>query len=166
MSEAVSAEDSRRFAAAVLAAVVGDDVGSRYFWELIDKALAEAAAMQFGAMDGTGAFHSYIRCSSDNIAKVLEILRGIFASLAKDGVNEDELSKAKNKILSALVIKNELSMGRLIDLGFNWTYLKEYRTISDDVEAIKCVSIDDVRALIDEFSLGEFTQFSLGPAKS
>ncbi len=165
MSEGVSAEDSRRFAAAVLAAVVGDDVGSRYFWELIDKALAEAAALQFGAMDGTGAFHSYIRCGSDNSAKVLEIVKGIFASLAKDGVREDELSKAKNKILSALVIKNELSMGRLIDLGFNWTYLKEYRTISDDVEAIKAVRVDDVRALIDEFSLGEFTQFSLGPAK-
>ena len=39
MSPAVAAQDQRRFAASVLAVVIGDDVGSRFFWELVDKAL-------------------------------------------------------------------------------------------------------------------------------
>jgi predicted Zn-dependent peptidase len=165
MSAGVSAQDPRRFAASLLGTIVGDDVGSRFFWELVDKALAEAASMQFGAMDGTGLFCSYVRCSSQNVTKVLDVVRGIFDSLAKGGITEDELRKAKNKILSALVIKNELPMGRLVDLGFNWTYLNEYRNIQDDVNAIKAVSVEDVHSLIEQFDPRDFTQLSIGPVQ-
>jgi predicted Zn-dependent peptidase len=165
MSPCVSAQDPRRFAASLLGTIIGDDVGSRFFWELVDKALAEAAAMQFGAMDSTGVFLSYIRCGSENIPKVLDTIKGIFASLSENGISEEELQKAKNKTLSALVIKNELPMGRLLDLGFNWTYLEEYRTIEDDINSIKAVTVDDVRSLIEQFDLGEFTQLSIGPAQ-
>jgi predicted Zn-dependent peptidase len=165
MSPGVSAQDPRRFAASLLGVIVGDDVGSRFFWELVDKALAEAASLQFGAMDGTGVFQSYIRCSSEKVTKVLDTIKGIFSSLSKDGISKEELQKAKNKTLSALVIKNELPMGRLLDLGFNWTYLEQYRTIEDDINSIKAVTIDDVHSLIEQFDLGEFTQLSIGPAQ-
>ena len=165
MSPAVSAQDNRRFAASLLGAIIGDDVGSRFFWELVDKALAEIAAMMFGAMDGTGLFCSYIRCSSENVSKVLDIVRRIFQTLSENGVTEDELIKVKNKLLSALVIKNELPMGRLVEIGFNWQYLKQYRTIDEDVNAIKAVTIDDIHSLLKEFNPGDFTQLSMGPAR-
>jgi len=166
MSGGISAQDDRRFAASLLASIIGDDVGSRFFWGLVDKALAEAAVMQFAAMDGTGAFCSYIRCGSDNVGKVLDIVKGVFDSVAAEGVSEEELRKAKNKILSALVIKNELPMGRLVDMGFNWTYLQRHRTVEDDIEAIKAVTVDDVRTMIEQCNPGKFTQFSIGPAQS
>jgi predicted Zn-dependent peptidase len=166
MSCGVPAQDPRRFAASLLAVVIGDDVGSRFFWELVDKALAEAATMQFGAMDGTGAFHSYIRCSSENVPKVLDIVKGIFQNLAEKGISEDELKKAKNKVVSALVIKNELPMGRLVDLGFNWVYLGQYRPIEDDISAIKAVTVDDVNSLIEQLNPGDFTQLAIGPPQS
>ncbi|MFH1719628.1 MAG: pitrilysin family protein [Planctomycetota bacterium] len=164
MSAGVSAQDPRRFAAALLGTVVGDDVGSRFFWDLVDKAIAETATMQFGAMDGTGTFCSYIQCSTENVAKVLDIVTGIFDCLAESGITEDELRTAKNKVLSSLVIKNELPMGRLIDLGFNWIYLGQHQTIEEDVSAIKAVTVDDVNSLIEQFEPGDFTQLSIGPA--
>ena len=71
---------------------------------------------------------------------------------------------AKNKVLSSLVLKNELPMGRLGDLGSNWLYLEKYRTVEEDVNAIKAVTIDDVNVLIEQFKLGDFTQLSIGPA--
>jgi predicted Zn-dependent peptidase len=165
MSPAVPAQDQRRFAASLLATIIGDDIGSRFFWELVDKALAEEATMQFAAMDGTGIFCSYLNCSSENTGKVLDTVKSIFESLSKSGITEDEMKTAKNKILSALVIKNELPMGRLIDLGGNWIYLQQYRTIEDDINAIKTVTIDDVCSLIEQFKPGDFTQFSLGPVQ-
>ncbi|MDD5327991.1 MAG: pitrilysin family protein [Phycisphaerae bacterium] len=166
MSPAVAAHDQRRFAATLLATIVGDSVGSKFFWELVDKALAEAAVMQFGAMDGTGIFCSYISCCSENVSKVLDTVKGIFENLAGSGVTKEEMKTAKNKILSALVIKNELPMGRLIDLGFNWTYLQQYRTVEEDISAIKAVTIDDVHSLIKQFNLGDFTQVSIGPVQA
>jgi predicted Zn-dependent peptidase len=166
ISSGVPAQDQRRFAASLLGTIIGDDVGSRYFWELVDKALAETATMQFGAMDGTGAFYSYFSCSSENLNKVLATVNDIFHNLSKDGITEDELIKAKNKVLSALVIKNELPMGRLVDIGLNQIYLEQYRTIDDDISAINAVSVDDVHNLIDELNPGKFTQLTLGPAQN
>ncbi len=166
MSSGVSAQDPRKYAASLLGTIVGDDVGSRYFWELVDIALAEAATMQFGAMDGTGAFYSYFRCSSENLSKVLDTVNGIFHNLSTDGITKDELRKAKNKVLSALVIKNELPMGRLVDLGFNWIYLEKYRTIEDDINSIKAVTIDDINSLIEDLKPGDFTQLSIGPVQN
>ena len=166
MSAGVSAQDPRRFAASLLGMIIGDDVGSRFFWELVDKALAEAATMQFGPMDGTGAFCSYIRCSHENVVKVLDTVRGILDSLGKNGITKEELNTARNKVLSSLVIKNELPMGRLVDLGFNWTYLEQYRAIEDDVRALKDVTVDDVHTLIEQLRLGDFTQLSLGPERN
>jgi len=165
MSHAASFQDRHRFAALLMATIIGDDVGSRFFWQLVDKALAEVATMQFGPMDGTGAFYSYIRCSKENTTKVLDTVSDIFGELSKSGVTEDELEKAKNKTLSALVIKNELPMGRLVDLGFNWTYLGQYRTVEDDINSIKAVTTDEIHLLIEKLKPGEFTQFSIGPAK-
>ncbi len=66
-------------------------------------------------------------------------------------------------MLSALVIKNELPMGRLVDLGFNWMYLGQYRSVEEDVEAIKAVTVEEVNSLIRELDLSRFTQYSLGP---
>jgi predicted Zn-dependent peptidase len=56
-------------------------------------------------------------------------------------------------------------MGRLIDLGFNWIYLEQYRTIEDDINAVRAVTVDDVHSLIKQFNPGDFTQLSIGPAQ-
>jgi len=163
MSSGISAQDPGRFAASLLAMIVGDEVGSRFFWELVDKALAETASMHHEAMDGTGAFCTYLRCGRDNVGQVLDVVDGILQDIAKQGVTSEELRKAKNKVLSALVIKNEVPMGRLVDLGFNWLYLRDYRSVRADVEAIKAVTVEDIGSLIADCKPGKFTQFSMGP---
>ncbi|MEN6425006.1 MAG: pitrilysin family protein [Phycisphaerales bacterium] len=166
MHTGVSAQDPRRFAASLLSMIVGDDYGSRFYWDLVDKALTEEASMHFGPMDGTGMLCSYLRCGTPNVGKVLGIVEAIFRDLAANGIREEELVKAQNKVLSSLVLKNEIPMGRLVDLGFNWMYSGEYRSIEQDVEAVKGVRTDDVNRLIREIDLGSYTQYSLGPANS
>jgi predicted Zn-dependent peptidase len=55
-------------------------------------------------------------------------------------------------------------MGRLSHLGSNWIYLEQYRTVEDDINAVKAVTVDDVNSLIEQFKPGDFTQLSIGPA--
>ena len=130
------------------------------------KSIDYEAAMHFGPMDGTGLFYCYLRCGTPNAAKVMQIADDIFRDLVRDGITGEELAKAKNKVLSALVLKNELPMGRLGDLGSNWMYLGAYRSIEQDVEAVKTLTADDVNHLIGEIHLDSYTQYSLGPASS
>jgi predicted Zn-dependent peptidase len=160
----VSAQDPRRFAASLLSLIIGDDYGSRYYWDLVDKALVEEASMHFGPMDGAGMFYNYFCCSADNGQRVMDIANGIFQDLSRNGITEEELVKAKNKVLSALVLKNEVPMGRLVDLGFHWMYLGEYRSIEQDVEAVKALKVSEVDSLIRDVDLNSYTQYILGPA--
>jgi len=166
ISPAVSMQDDRRFAASLLSSIVGDSVGSRYFWALVDKALAETATMQCESMDGTGAFYSYICCSSDNTQKVLDAVKTVFEDLDSRGVTKIELAAARNKILSALVLKDEIPMGRLVSVGFNWVYLNKYRSTEQDVADVKAVTVDDVNSLIASLQPGHFTRFAIGPSSS
>ncbi|HSV27384.1 MAG TPA: pitrilysin family protein [Sedimentisphaerales bacterium] len=164
LSPAVSAQDKRKFAAMLLASVVGDSVGSFYFWELVDPAVAETAVMHFDSMDGVGVFYSYISCAPQKYEIVMQKVRAILDSLSSN-VTQENIDKARNKVLSALTIKNERPMGRLVDLGFDWTYLKEYVPVQDEINDIRAVRLADVRAVADEFRPGVFTEYCLGPSK-
>jgi predicted Zn-dependent peptidase len=163
MSPSVSMQDPRRYAASLLSVIIGDSAGSRYFWSLVDPAIADTAAMQCEAMDGVGIFSSYFRCPVQNRQKVLQIVHDIFTELTQKGISENELTAAKNKVLSAMTIESERPMGRLVSLGFNWVYLKSYRSVSEDVQAVKAVTVDQVNALIRDFPLQKYTQVSIGP---
>jgi len=163
LSPALSMQDPRRFAGSLLGMILGDDSGSRYYWGLTEPALAEIAAMQCESMDGTGVFYSYICCDPDKAPAVLDVVRNIFEELDKTGVFETELETAKNKMLSALTIKCEQPMGRLVSLGFNWIYNNQYRSVQEDVDAVKAVSINDIAELIRQLKPSKFTKLSLGP---
>ncbi|HAL44511.1 MAG: hypothetical protein A2Y12_16770 [Planctomycetes bacterium GWF2_42_9] len=162
-SPTVSYQDERSFAASLLSKIIGDDNGSRFFWELIDTAIAESASMHCEAMDGVGAFYSYIRTSSENGDKAMQIVENIFKSVKDSKISADELQKAKNKVLSAITIKNEIPMGRLLEVGINWVYLGKYRPIEEEISLINKVTLNDIHGLLEQYPLENFTQFILGP---
>lgn len=163
ISPCVSMQDPRRFIASLLSMIIGDDSGSRYYWSLVDCALAETASMQAETMDGTGAMYTYICCEPDNADKVLDIVRSIFIDITKNGVTENEIQKAKNKVLSAMAIKSEQAMGRIFGLGFNWIYSKEYRTLADDIASIRDITIEDINQFIADYNPSHFSSLAMGP---
>ena len=165
ISPTVSYQDKRSYAAMLLAKIIGDSTGSRFFWQLVDTAIAETAAMSCEPMDGVGAYYSYIRTLEENSSKVMQIVEDIFKSLQKEKVSAGELQKAKNKVLSGITIDNETPIGRLKKLGLNWVYMGQYRSIEDEIQRIKKVGLDDLTALLQNFPFMPFTQFSLGPEK-
>jgi predicted Zn-dependent peptidase len=163
LSPAVSMQDPRRYAASLLGQIIGDDSGSRYYWALTEPALAEVASMQCESMDGTGVFYSYICCDPDSTSRVLGIVQELFEELRNNGISEAELEAARNKTLSALTIKCEQPMGRLVSLGFNWVYNQQYRSVKEDVDAVHAVTLDEISNLIEKLNPGKFTMLSLGP---
>lgn len=164
LSPLVSAQDERRFAASLLGMILGDSTGSRYFWALVDTAIAEIAACQYDSMDGVGVLYSYLRCDRQRAEEAAGIVDEIFRSVKEDGILEAELQTARNKVLSAITIKSEQPKGRLGNLGLNWVYTGKYRSVSDDVASIKAVTLDDISELIGAYDPADHTVMSMGPA--
>ncbi len=165
VSASVSAQDSRHYAAKLMSNILGDDTGSRFFWELVDPAIAEVASMFYEDMDGVGALYSYFQCSKENSEKTVQIVDKIFEKAVREGVTQEELDKAKHKVLSSLTLKNELPMGRLIEVGFNWVYVNEYRSIDEEINNIKSVTVEQINALLKEFDLRRYSKVVLTSAE-
>ncbi|HUY31925.1 MAG TPA: pitrilysin family protein [Pirellulales bacterium] len=157
------ATDDDRFAAKLLATILGDDSGSRLFWELVDPGLAESANLGHCDYEGTGLYMTYLSCEPEqtagNLRRVLEIYRGVEAG----GVTAAELGQAKNKINSRVVLSSERPRGRLFNLGSNWTYRREYRSVKDDLDAVDAVTLDQLAAVLAKYPLTVSTTIAVGP---
>lgn len=163
ISPGPSAQDEERFAAAILANAIGDSTGSRYFWALVDPALADVAACGYEPLDEAGLFMSYICCDPQQAQKVVEVVRAELGKIVREGITAEELSRSANKTASAVTLGSEVPMGRFVSLGMNWLYRREYRSLTADLDSIRAVSVDQVNALACELAIDKTTTVALGP---
>lgn len=163
MGVAPDANDDRRYAAEVLALVVGDDSGSRLFWELVDPGFVEAADIGYAEYEGAGAWLTYLSCNPDDIQANMDRMQAVFDDVNTNGITAEELQQAQNKIASRIVLKSERPMGRLTALGGNWVYRNEYRSVSADLKTVRAVTLEDITSLLKDFPLKLNTTVGVGP---
>ncbi|MDP9172586.1 MAG: insulinase family protein [Planctomycetota bacterium] len=162
MTPGPSAQDPRRFAAKVLADVIGDSDGSRFYWALVDNAIAEDADFGFYPHDGCGSYYISLTTDPDRATQALEIARKELERVKAD-LNNDEVDRAKNKIASAIVLDGEVPLGRLRAIAGQWLYNKEYRSLEQDLNTVRSVSIESMKQLLKDFPFDPMTIVSLGP---
>ena len=158
-----SATDDDRFAAKLLATVVGDDSGSRLYWELVDTGLAEHATLGHYDYLGTGLYMTYVCCDPEFAATNLQRVSDIYRHVERDSITAAELEQAKNKINSRVVLSSERPRGRLFNLGANWTHRREYRSVRDDLDAVEAVTLDQIAAVLKKHPLSHSTTVAIGP---
>jgi predicted Zn-dependent peptidase len=164
MTPGPSAQDDRRFAARVLADVVGDSDGSRFYWALVDNAIAEDADFGFYPHDASGSFYIALTSEPERSEKALDIALKELERVKKD-LNTDEVERAKNKIASSLVLQGEVPLGRMRSIGGQWIYNKEYRSLEMDMATLLAVTPQSLRNLMEDFPFDPMTIVSLGPGK-
>ncbi|HTK78496.1 MAG TPA: pitrilysin family protein [Gemmataceae bacterium] len=165
MAPAPPADSAMRYAADTLALALGDDTGSRLYWALVDPGLAESADLSFSEYEGTGAFYASLTGDPERAAANVALVRKILADVQKNGLTAEELQTAKSKIGSRVVRAGERPMGRFQAIGMTWTYLRQYRSIDDDLKAFDAVTLDSVREVLDKYPIDRLTTLALGPLK-
>ena len=163
MCPAPAARNPMRFAAEILSVIIGDDSGSRLYWQLVDPGIVEAAELGFNEYDGSGTFLTYLCSEPESTAENLERIHAIYQDVNKNGVTQVELDQGKNKVASRVVLKSERPMGRLSSLGGNWVYRQEYRSVKDDLDTLKAISLSDISELLEAYPLGWTTTSGVGP---
>src|SRR5439155_14837880 len=116
MTPGPSAQDERRFAARALADVIGDTDGSRFYWALVDNAIADDADFGFYPHDACGSFYISLTTDPARTQKALDIALAELEKAKKD-LNDEEIERAKNKIASSLVLQGEVPLGRMRSIG-------------------------------------------------
>lgn len=155
--------DESRYAARLLAAILGDSTGSRLYWELFDCGLAECAVLDAYDYQGTGLFLTYLCCAPDDTAENLARIDAILKTAHAQGVTAEELAQAKSKIRSHVVLQAERPANRLFSVGHSWLQRRQYRTVRDVVRAYDAVTASDIAAVLEQYPLTAPTTFAIGP---
>ena len=165
MSAGPSAQSAQRYAAQVLATIIGDDTGSRFYYALVEPGLADEAGSSFNSMDHAGMMLSFISCDPQNTSKVLDIANSVLTTFCSQGPTESEMTAAKNKIASATTIRGELPMGRLTSVGFDWVYAGLHIPLSEHIEKLLAVTPAEVLEVANQFQLASPSSLILGPVE-
>jgi predicted Zn-dependent peptidase len=166
VTPAPAAHSPLRHAADVLALALGDDTGSRLYWALVDPGLADSADTSYHDYEGTGSFFTSFSCEPEQVEDNLQIVHQVLAEVQRDGITEEELQQAKNKIGSRVVRGSERPMGRMQAIGMSWTYLGQYRSVEDELKAFDAVTHSTIRELLERYPLSEMTTLALGPLET
>ena len=165
LADAPSSEDANRYAAKLLATIVGDDSGSRMYWEITDPGLAETATLGHYEYLGAGMFYTWLACEPEMVQENLNRLRGIYRQVELDGITQEELGQAKNKVKARVVLGSERPQSRLFNLGGNWLQRREYRTVADDLKSLDDVTVESIRAVLKQYPFSNASTITVGPRK-
>jgi predicted Zn-dependent peptidase len=160
-----SAQDDRRFGARVLGEVIGDSDGSRFYWALVDNAIAEDADFGIYPHDHCGSFYLSLVCEPARAQQATDIALKELNRVQSD-LESAEVERARNKIASGIVLSGESPMGRMRTIGSQWIYNKEYRSLEQDTAVLADVTVNSLRELMKSFPFEPMTIVSLGPGEA
>ena len=158
-----AAEDDVRYAARLLATVLGDDSGSRLYWDLIETGRAECASIGTYEFEGAGIFMTYLCCSPADATENLQRIYRVLRDAEQHGITENELSLAKSKTCANIVLASERPSNRLFSVGGRWVQRAEYRTTKQTVDTYQAVTLSDVEAVLEKYALTRNTTVAVGP---
>ncbi len=165
LADAPASEDDDRYAAKLLATMLGDDSGSRLYWELIDPGLAESASLGHYEYLGAGMFFTWVSCAPESARDIFDRVSHLLNQAEQDGFTREELSQAQNKVKARVVLGSERPRNRLFNVGGNWMQRSEYRSVADDLAAVDAVTLDDVHRVLAQYPLTRSTTVTIGPLK-
>ncbi|HIQ20112.1 MAG TPA: insulinase family protein [Planctomycetes bacterium] len=163
MAAGPSATDPDRYAAKVLAAILGDDTGSRLFWELVDPGLAEHAGLHHYEYDGAGLMVTTLSCEPEQVEGNLQRILDVYRAAQRHGVTDGELAQAKHKVGSRVVLASERPRNRLFTVGSDWVQRHTYRSVRDDLDAVAAISLDEVDQVLQRWPPSHGMTVTIGP---
>jgi predicted Zn-dependent peptidase len=163
LADAPASEDDDRYAAKLLATMLGDDSGSRMYWELVDPGLVETASLGHYEYLGAGVFFSWVSCGPEAARDIFQRMENLNRQAEQDGFTAEELRQAQSKVKARVVLGSERPRNRLFNVGGNWMQRSEYRSVADDLASVDAVTLDDVHRVLAEYPLTRSTTVTIGP---
>jgi len=157
-----SLSDPRRYAAFVMAQLLGGADNSLMHWALVETGIAEEAEAAFDPRDGVGDLRLFVAAPPDRLdeawaiaTKQVELLPG--------AISDDDVSRIVAKVATGVVIAGERPDGRMHRLGRQWAYGLPYISLEEELAIIERVTVADVRALLAAYPFAPATVATLLP---
>jgi len=157
--------DERRYGLLLLDSVLGGSMSSRLFQEIREKrGLVYSVGTFQNSYFDCGLFGVYAGTSAERVEQVLELTRGIFASVRSEGLEPAELERSREHLKGSLALGMESTSNRMMRLARTELYHGRFIPLAEVIDKIDAVTMDDIRQLADWLLDPErYTLAVLGP---
>lgn len=156
--------DAMKFPTRVMAAVLGDDSGSRLFWELVDTGDAEAAAVFTHEYQECGLIGVYLACAPEQTADNWIRFHHVVRDALTNKMTDQERTQAINKICSGIALSAERPGNRLFTVGNAWTLRGQYETVAEVVAQYQAVTLTSMQKALEAWLAQPPVTVSVGPS--
>jgi len=142
----VSARDEDRYAASLLASVIGGGTSSR-LWQRVreERGLAYSVGASGGTYTDTGVFQIYAATSPDTLDEVLDISLQELRRTTREAVGNEELRLVKDQAISSILLSLESSSARAGTLARQHIVHNRRVTPDEIIARYEQVTPDDVQ---------------------
>ena len=160
-------DDPDRYAAKWLAMMLGDESGSRFYWEFIDSGAADYASCHHQDFLDAGVFAVQLSSDAESIEALLARTEEILTDVTVNGLTTAEMEQARSKLASRIVLSGERARRRLFGVGLEWAHSRRYRSVADDLGVVENLKGSDLGRLAERWPLsGSHATVLAGPLES
>lgn len=163
-----AATDERRYAADLLANIIGGGTASR-LWQKVreERGLAYSVGASASMYKDCGVFSIFVATSPEQINEVVDLSLGEIRNVLADGITANELSLAKQQSRASILMSLEDSASRAAALAQNEITYGRQISVDETLEKIYAVTTGDIHTLAQEFFRTENIAFAaLGNLKT
>ncbi|MEX0876782.1 MAG: pitrilysin family protein [Phycisphaerales bacterium] len=162
IAPAPAANDDQRYTAALLAHMLGGADNSKLHWALIETGIAEEAQAGYDGLDGTGDYFVYASGDPEKLDEIWTVMSEQIRGL-RDSITHDDLVCLRSKMATGAMVGSERPGDRMQRLGRLWTMTGQYMPLEEELEKIESITIDDLRAVCDQYPIDRCTLGRLVP---
>ncbi len=163
-TEGFSHTDERWFAAQLFNTILGGSVSSRLFQTVREElGLTYSIGSGLTCFHDCGLFQITAAASPQQTEALLAAIDTLLKQVQADGVQEDELQRAKEQVISNLLMGLESSLGRMNRAAKMELYGLPLWSAEAFVDKIEGTSLAEVNAVARELLSRPFSRLSLGP---
>lgn len=146
------ARDSERYAASLLASVVGGGTSSR-LWQTIreERGLAYSVGAGGSTFSDVGVFTIYAGTSPEHVDEVVDLSLAEMRRVVAESVPEEELKLAKDQATSSILLGLESSSGRVSALARQEIIHGHRISPAEIIERLEAVTPDDMQRVARKY---------------
>jgi predicted Zn-dependent peptidase len=161
---ALDRHDPRRWVLGVLNNALGGGMSSRLFQEIRERrGLAYQIYSSVASYADTGHLSVYTGCQPDRLGEVAGVVHEVLGEMARDGVTDAEVARAKGQLRGNLVLGLEDTSSRMSRIGKGELSYPEYLTVEQTLARIEAVTPEQVAALARELLARPVAAAVVGP---
>ena len=151
------------YAARMAETILSGGMSGRLFTEVREKrGLVYSVGCRYHSLKDHAALFTYAGTRPEVAQQTFDVTVGELRRLA-EGIEPEELARAKTQLKSSLVMRGESTSARASALAGDWYHLKRVRPLAEVADDIDNVAADDVLAYLQAYPADNFTVLVIAP---